>query len=261
MAILITVATVLIFALAIGSFALIKKPSNNDEETKAKIVAKMIELSEDGDDKPTSADKKQLECIIDEVYGKINPEYFEELLKTKTATDTTFSELQKLLTKGDLQEFEKAFDACPDPELSDDNSSTSTTEPVPEPAYAKTSLRNAITAVKSIQTGLGDVNFSGITLEALRQDSPDLKWTNTPLNSDATQYTIAVSILNSDEMVMKSRDDNDICYYVRLAVDDGTLYGSSITNNNEPCPQTAGINGGVGYTNNTTQGWANPGVK
>ena len=106
---------------------------------------------------------------------------------------------------------------------------------------AKTSMRNAITAVKSTQTGLGSQDFTGITVAgtgsgSLTAQEPDLSWFAAVPTATQTTNVVGVPVLTVNRIVLVTRSSNGNCFYTDLNANTGTGYASVIGDPNSACP-------------------------
>lgn len=96
---------------------------------------------------------------------------------------------------------------------------------------AKTTLRTAITAVKSIQTGDGAEDYSTVTIAALTAAEPDLKFDDQALPTDGTANHVAglESGFTADQIQLVTRDADNHCFFVELNRAGATRYGHDST--------------------------------
>ena len=98
---------------------------------------------------------------------------------------------------------------------------------------AKTTLRNAITSVKSAQTGLGQTNFAGLGVTGagdknMNVADPDLTWVSTQLTSTGNTNKVWLSNpLPQDKIILATRSDSGICYYALLNSNGASGYASA----------------------------------
>ncbi|MFN8015645.1 MAG: type II secretion system protein [Acidimicrobiia bacterium] len=123
---------------------------------------------------------------------------------------------------------------------------------------AKTTLRNAITSVKSAQTGLGQTDFTGIGYDAatgtaanMNTEDPDLDWVGA--NQTGTGNTNKVTLVPGAGIVyLATRADNGVCYYAKLDSNGPSGYGSEVVGTGAACSTPAA---GNTTATSTKTGW------
>jgi|GEM_PF-2385948 len=110
---------------------------------------------------------------------------------------------------------------------------------------AKTTMRNAISAVKSTQTGLGSQDFTGITVTgtnagSLTAEEPDLTWQTALPGATQNTNVVSVPILTTNRMVLVTRSANGNCFYTDLDANGGTGYASVVGAAGSACPAAPG---------------------
>jgi len=108
------------------------------------------------------------------------------------------------------------------------NSSQSTRPVTGKKSVAKTLLRNAIVAAKAIQTGLGALDFSDITIDNLNSTEPDIDFAEGVLPETSSSDQVGVIALTDSQIVFQTRDSKG-CYYVELNSQEVTRYATSKT--------------------------------
>lgn len=115
---------------------------------------------------------------------------------------------------------------------------------------ARTTLRNAISSVKSMQTGLGLVNFEGIDTQSLSIEEPDLIFTEEDLKGNKNENVVYVSA-GEEQILLATRSQDGVCYYVELNANDATRYASAKT---DSCSSADAQN--TDFTKVQSDGWA-----
>lgn len=126
---------------------------------------------------------------------------------------------------------------------------------------AQTSLRNAITSVKSAQSGAGQTDYEGIggtgaTIDMNNED-PDLTWLPGDVDDDANNISIAPGATDN-LLTLATKSNADICYYARLDSNGKSLYSSGSASGGD-CNASGGPtadNGDVSGAVNTKLGWS-----
>ena len=96
---------------------------------------------------------------------------------------------------------------------------------------AKTSLRSAMSAVKSAQVGAGSEDFSGLGADTgeivttLGTAEPDLAFQTGELASGSETNTISVAG-SGTQLILGTRDSSGNCFYVEMNTDAATEYAS-----------------------------------
>ncbi len=117
---------------------------------------------------------------------------------------------------------------------------------------ATTTLRNAITAVQGVRTGIGAQDFTGVTVTAagdgtLQEQEPDITFRTTALTPAQTTNNVGATSLTANQIVMHSRNATD-CFYVELNVASATRYAREEASGN--CPSTPSA-----WNTDQTAGW------
>ena len=124
---------------------------------------------------------------------------------------------------------------------------------------AKTSLRSAMSAVKSAQVGAGSEDFSGLGADhaarvaTLVAAEPDLTFVNGALPDGSETNSIGVIAgADASQLILNSQDSSGNCFYVEMNTDAATRYGSDSAPN-AACP--ADPSGGTVFTKSQKDGW------
>ena len=136
---------------------------------------------------------------------------------------------------------------------------------------AKTTLRNAITSVKSAQTGAGQTDYTGIigngaaaaNIIVMQTEDPDLTWQNaTALGNGANTNVVSLfRVATNETIIMATRAQNGVCYYAELNSNAASRYGSVNVGAANACAAPAAAGPGAasatstGWQANTTLGW------
>ncbi len=129
---------------------------------------------------------------------------------------------------------------------------------------AKTSLRSAMSAVKSVQVGAGTEDFTGLgadlaaAVATLNGAEPDLNFialvaTGLPASSEVNDIGV-ISTGTATAVILQSRDSSGHCFFVEMHTDAATEYGSATASSSTACPVVPS----VAYTTSQTDGWAAP---
>jgi type IV pilus assembly protein PilA len=92
---------------------------------------------------------------------------------------------------------------------------------------AKTTLRNAVTDVKSVQTGDGIDDYSTVDAGSLGSAETDIKYNDNSLtNPNAIKGKNAVDVVrhSTDEVVLLTQDNDGNCFLVELYQNESTKY-------------------------------------
>ena len=111
---------------------------------------------------------------------------------------------------------------------------------------AKTSLRSAMSAVKSAQVGAGSEDFSGLGaslaagVATLNAAEPDLTFvalgaTGLPASSEVNDIGV-ISSGTAQSIILQSRDSSGHCFFVEMNTDAATRYGSDTASSSTACP-------------------------
>ncbi len=125
---------------------------------------------------------------------------------------------------------------------------------------AKTSLRSAMSAVKSAQVGAGSEDFSGLGADhaarvaTLVAAEPDLTFQAAELASGSETNTISVIAGATDaQLILGSRDSSGNCFYVEMNTDAATEYSSEAAGN-----AACDVTGVPAFVTSQTDGWTAP---
>lgn len=93
---------------------------------------------------------------------------------------------------------------------------------------AKTTLRNAVTSVKSAQTGLGQTDYTGITDTTMDTEDPDLKWQGGAITGTGNVNVVQIIVDTGNATArLSTRSDNGVCYYALLDSNGPSGYASA----------------------------------
>ena len=116
---------------------------------------------------------------------------------------------------------------------------------------AKTTLRTAMSAVRSMQVGSGAEDFSGLTLLAMQTVEPDITWVLNPLAATAPTNSVGIGGNGTNIAVLNTRDSSGHCFYVLLNVSGPTGYASATVASDAACPAFPTITPPVVSTSDT----------
>ncbi len=246
----IVIALVAIFFIGFSGFVLANTTLKSGRPSKQEMVKKlMLQSGLTGDE--AKEFEEYYSCIVDHIHSKLSYKAIDELMKvTEANTEGAWG----ALSDADYELMDKATTKCEDkfPYLDD----IETEEGLSAQSEAKTTLTDSIKAVKSIQTGNGDVNFSGISVETLNENEPDITFVYLPLGADSDEQTVAVIERTDDSIVMQTRSEGDAaCYFAQLHVDGSTMYGTAWTEYEATCPTAPDAMNGSDYVDNPSDGW------
>lgn len=245
----------IIIVVVIGSFAIFagfvlkSTSSSGDRPSKKDVVDKLYSFNSFAEDGTEELSREFHQCVMDIVYEKLSDETLLGIMGVKNIDDA--DALEASISDEESQLLFDAGDEC------DDDPYTNGEDEYIEPqSAAKTTLSNAILALKSLQTGNGDVDFSNITVDAMNEFEPDLTFVGQPLDADSEPFTVAVVERTDTKIVMQTRSDEDLaCYFVQLNSDSQTLYGTSWIDEGESCPTAPNADYGTNFMDSIAEGW------
>jgi type IV pilus assembly protein PilA len=96
---------------------------------------------------------------------------------------------------------------------------------------AKTTLRNAVTSIKSAQTGAGQTDYTNLATTGggtnvnMNDEDPDLDWVATELTGTNNTNRVYMDN-NTNTLVLETRSASNICYYALLDSNGPSGYAS-----------------------------------